>query len=250
MWNNLGHSILAMEVGCEALSNSKKVLDHAVPRPRKTTRKCDFSKISILVMIFNFGDTFLHHFLRRICTDMWNNEKAEQICIRSKISFFSKKKTRFSTIEIFFSALAFSMKLSTNEPSLIILKCVIVKISILASYFLQKFKKQGHRYTESILGSILLESHFWIPWISEESASHNFFSMFFYFLLGALHFGNEGGVRSTLQLKESSGTRSSQTTKKRQENMFFFKFDFSHDTRLWDYFSASFFALNSRRHVR
>ena len=54
-----------------------------------------------------------------------------------------------------------------------LLKCVIVKISILESYFLEKFKKQGHRHTKSILRSILLEGHFWIPGISEESASHH-----------------------------------------------------------------------------
>ena len=110
-------------------------------------------------MILDFEITFLHHFLHSIRVDMSDNINSEPTCVRMKFYFF-KGKSKFSKIEIYFSALAFSC---TNEPSLIILKCVIVKISILASYFLQKFKKQGHRYTEFILRSILLESHFWIP---------------------------------------------------------------------------------------
>ena len=114
-------------------------------------------------MIIDFEDTLLHGFSHLICVDMSGNINSEPTCVKMKFLFFLTGTSKFSKIEIYFSALAFSMKLSTNEPSLIILKCVIVKISILASYFLQKFKKQGHRYTESILGSILLESHFWIP---------------------------------------------------------------------------------------
>jgi len=84
-----------MEVGCEALSNSKEVLEHAVPRPPKTTRKYVFFVNSISVMIIDFEDTFLHDFSHLIRVDMSGNINSEPTCVRMKFLFFYKK------IEIF-----------------------------------------------------------------------------------------------------------------------------------------------------
>ena len=85
---NLGHSILAMEVGCEALSNSKEVLEHAVPRPPKTTRKYVFFVNSISVMILDFEITFLHHFFHSIRVDMSDNINFEPTRVGMKFRFF------------------------------------------------------------------------------------------------------------------------------------------------------------------
>ena len=77
-----------MEVGCEALSNSKEVVEHAVFRPPKMTRKYVFFVNSISVMIIDFEDTFLHDFLHFIRVDMSGHINSELTCVMIKFYFF------------------------------------------------------------------------------------------------------------------------------------------------------------------
>ena len=77
-----------MGVGCESLSNSRKVREHVAPTHQKLQEHTSilFCGIYMFDMIIDFKTTFLHHFLRLIRLDMSNKKNSEQTLIRTKFS--------------------------------------------------------------------------------------------------------------------------------------------------------------------